>query len=401
MARKKAPGSRAKGIQGKQGLLYIVTCKKNIIGGVTTYKRVWISTGLKDTPENVKTAISLRETLINNKSDIDRNITANDYVDLYLSQKKRELADTTYANYTNWTKRFTEYFNGIPLRKITKDDIQGYLDYLIDNHNYQLRSLKDTKMILSSIYEKAVEDGIVTKNIVAEAKINKDKASQNAKDKGDDDFFDYDQVVRFLKIIENHPLYYAFYLIVFLGLRREELLGLKWGSINIDGNTLRITSTVTKGTKINRNNTTKTATSRRVYEIPDSLVTIFKRLKAMEDENRALFGNKYNDNDYVIKKADGSLYYPDSITKAFKKIINKHPELPQYITLHGLRKSCVSILVHDGKDIKSIQAWVGQKDTDTTLKIYARIKEKEAKKEVSNRLSELLPLKDDKTNTDK
>ena len=104
-------------------------------------------------------------------------------------------------------------------------------------------------------------------------------------------------------------------------------------------------------------------------------------------------GDSYKDNDYVFKNIDRSLYYPDYPTKLFKKIIKKDPELPQDITLHGLRISCVSILVHNNVDIKTIQKWVGHKDINTTLKIYAKVKDREAKEELSKELGNLFPLK--------
>ena len=94
-----------------------------------------------------------------------------------------------------------------------------------------------------------------------------------------------------------------------------------------------------------------------------------------------------------IQHIDGTPYYPDYPTKSFHKIINSIPELPQKIKLHGLRTSCVSILVHEGMDVKSIQKWVGHKDINTTLKIYAKVKEKEAKQQISNAMTNVLPLK--------
>ena len=76
------------------------------------------------------------------------------------------------------------------------------------------------------------------------------------------------------------------------------------------------------------------------------------------------------------------------------KLITKMPELPQEITFHGLRSSCVSILVHQGMDVKIIQKWVGHADIDTTLRIYAKVKDKEAKREISDTMTEIIPLKD-------
>ena len=77
----------------------------------------------------------------------------------------------------------------------------------------------------------------------------------------------------------------------------------------------------------------------------------------------------------------------------WKEIIKKIPELPQGITFHGLRKSCVSILVHQGMDVKSIQKWVGHSDIDTTLRIYAKVKDKEAKMEISDKMNDIIQIK--------
>ena len=91
---------------------------------------------------------------------------------------------------------------------------------------------------------------------------------------------------------------------------------------------------------------------------------------------------------------DGKPYYPDYPTKLFGKLVKKFPDLPQGITFHGLRSSCVSILVHQGMDVKSIQKWVGHADIDTTLRIYAKVKDKETKKEISDTMKDIIPLKE-------
>ncbi len=154
-----------------------------------------------------------------------------------------------------------------------------------------------------------------------------------------------------------------------------------------------INHTVTKGTAINRTNTTKTKSSTRDYPLTDEQVDMFKKLKERENVNRTMFGNGYFDSDYIFKHADGSLFYPDYLTKGFSKIIKENPDLPQYITLHGLRISCISILVHAGFDIKSIQKWVGHKDLNTTLKIYAKVKDKESKQEILEGMNALIHSK--------
>ena len=57
--------------------------------------------------------------------------------------------------------------------------------------------------------------------------------------------------------------------------------------------------------------------------------------------------------------------------------------------MHHLRTSCVSILIHMGKDIKAIQKWVGHADIATTLKWYAKVKDKETKQDISEGLKDI------------
>ena len=71
---------------------------------------------------------------------------------------------------------------------------------------------------------------------------------------------------------------------------------------------------------------------------------------------------------------------PFYLTHAFKKIVRRNPLLDDSLTLHSLRASCVSILIHSGVDIKDVQEWVGHRDIQTTMNIYARTNEKQKEK---------------------
>ena len=243
--------------------------------------------------------------------------------------------------------------------------------------------------------EQSIKDGLISHNPVKEVVINKNLADKYARIKNvDDDFFSFEEAQQFLDAAKDHELYELFYLTLFFGLRREESLGLKWSAIDFKNKTMRINHTVTIGTTVTRKNTTKTASSTRTYPLSDEQILMFLKLKKTEIENRILCGNGYYDSDYIFKHVDGTLYYPDYPTKAFGKIIKEQPELPQHITFHGLRSSCLSILVHQGKDVKSIQKWVGHADINTTLRIYAKVKDKDAKREISDTMTDIIQIKD-------
>ena len=396
MARPKKDGKRATGIQGKKGFLYIASSHPVIKDGIKKSEKKWISTGLSDTPENVKKAIEIRRILLNRNimSITDRNISFSDYIDIILSNKKREVSDTTYSAYCQRANHIKHFFKKVKVKEIDETLVEAFLDDLFITRHLQQRTVKDIKVFLGLVLEEATKEGLVSYNPSKNVIINKNLAVEYSKEKNtDDEFFSYEEAQLFLSIAKDHPLYELFYISLFFGLRREEVLGLRWSAINFKDKTMRINHTVTKGTKINRSNSTKTESSNRLYPLTDEQIEMFINLRKKEDDSRRLFGKEYVDNDYIFKHIDGSLFYPDYPTKAFGKLIKKHPELPQRITLHGLRSSCVSILIHQGLDVKSIQKWVGHADIDTTLRIYAKVKDKETKKEVSEAMTDIISLK--------
>ena len=397
MARPKKNGKRAKGIQGKKGYLYIVISNVVIKDGVKKSEKKWIATGLEDTSENIKIASATRDKLINKLClfDVDKKITFNDYTNQVLGKKKREVSDTTYSSYYYRAQHIKDYFNGIKVQDLNELMVEKFLDNLFETHHLQPRTVKDIKTFLGNIVEQAIKEGIISYNPVKEVVISKNLAAKYLKEKlSDEEFFSFEEAQLFLCKIKDHALYELFYLTLFFGLRREEILGLRWSAIDFNSNTMTINHTVTKGTVVTRANTTKSISSARKYPLTDEQIKMFKQLKNKENANRELFGNCYKESEYIFKHPDGTLYYPDYPTKAFSKLIKKIPALPQSITLHGLRSSCVSMLVHQGMDVKSIQKWVGHADIDTTLRIYAKVKDKETKREISDTMNDIIPLKE-------
>ena len=397
MARKRKDGRRAEGIQGRKGRLYYIITQQEVIDGKKISKRVWCATGLPDKDENISKAVEMREKRLSSAGSalsVDREVPMKTYVNLYLAKKRRTIADTTYSGYFYRGNRIIDFFDEIKVRSVSKVNVEQFMDHLITDCESQERTVKDIKTLLSGIMDQAVKDGLIAINPVKEATMNKTLVLKHAKVKNDDDdFFSFKEAQLFLAIAESHELYELFFVTLFFGLRREEVLGLRWSCVDFDAKEFRVNHTVTKGMTVNRVNSTKTATSARTYPLTEEQVKMFKHLKAKDTENRDLFGSAYHDNDYIFKHEDGSLYYPDYPTKAFGKLIKAHPELPQGITFHGLRKSCVSILVHEGYDVKRIQKWVGHADIDTTLKIYAKVKDKEAKQEILNGMNNIIKPK--------
>ncbi len=395
--KKRAEGYRADGIVGKHGKLYVIVHRTIHDENGKKYKTDWIPTGLDDTQKNVIAAIEMQKKLLYKMSleNLDLDSPIDLYVERFLKAKERVVADTTYAKYEQYSNRIKDYFDGYTLRQIRTELVEEFLDDLFRSRNMQRETVKCIKNVFAAILEEAVQDGLIGENYARKAIINKQLASKHSKVVVEDDnFFSYKEALRFLKIVEDHSLYELFYVSLFFGLRREEVLGLKWSAIDFNKKTLKIMHTVTKGKQINRLDITKSASSARMYPLTDTQIEMFQNLRKKEKEYKKLFRKaEYTENDYIFKHEDGKLYHPDHPSKAFTKVIKRNPDLPQHVTFHGLRSSCVSILIHKGFDVKSIQKWVGHADVDTTLRIYAKVKDKESKQELSTAMESLFQPK--------
>ena len=140
----------------------------------------WISTGLPDTPDNIKKASEIRSMHLNNRNEtvIDRNITLSDYTDIILSRKKREIEDTTYATYSNHANKIKTYFGDTKLKNINEVLVADFLDDLFISDHLQIRTVKDIKMFLNSVLSNAQKEGILTYHPGKDVKINKNLASK-------------------------------------------------------------------------------------------------------------------------------------------------------------------------------------------------------------------------------
>ena len=121
-----------------------------------------------------------------------------------------------------------------------------------------------------------------------------------------------------LQAFRGHELQALVYTLYY-GLRRSEVLGLKWDAVDFDTNTLKIQHTVVKNRSVIAKDSTKSAASRRTYPLLPEIKELLLRLKAQQQDNRLLFGSEYEVNDYIFVWSDRHLYCPDYITRSFKK----------------------------------------------------------------------------------
>ena len=185
------------------------------------------------------------------------------------------------------------------------------------------------------------------------------------------EWYNSDEIITMLDALKGEPLYPLIKTTVMYGLRRSEVLGLQWQSVDFNGNSFLIRHTVSVGTKVVEKDKTKNNSSYRAFPLFPEIRELLLRLKDEENKNREFFGNAYIENDYIFKRPNGDTYDPSYITHRFGELLKKY-DLP-HIRFHDLRHSCASLLLSKGCTLKDVQDWMGHADIKMTCNIYGHL----------------------------
>lgn len=187
------------------------------------------------------------------------------------------------------------------------------------------------------------------------------------------------EINRLFEVVKDDVIELPVLLATYYGLRRSEVVGLRWSAINFEDNTISINHTVIQVSgnvasnldkKLIARDKTKTIQSNRTLplypEIKEALLEKKKRISL----NQQLYKSYYNNNylDYVCVKDNGELINPDTITHRFQKILKRNNL--KKIRFHDLRHTIATELNANGVDIKAIAEFLGHSNLSTT-KRYA------------------------------
>ena len=138
-----------------------------------------------------------------------------------------------------------------------------------------------------------------------------------------------------LTAIRHEEIAPIVYTTLYYGLRKSEVLGLKWSAVDFQNNTISIEFTVVKNKSIIEKASTKIESSCRKYELIPEIKTLLQQLKIEQETNR-INNPLYCQNDYVFKHADGTPFRPDCLTRSFQRALAR-AGFPNTRIIHGFQ----------------------------------------------------------------
>lgn len=367
-------------LQEKNGMFYVVLNYRDENG---KRKTPWISTNLpvkgnKKRAENFMMDVR-RSFVPPNVQRIEEreamqkgDILFTDFLLKWLRVAKSTVKLTTYASYEMMaTKIIIPYFQilNIKLKELTTEDIQDFYSAQLE------RVSANTVIHYHAVIHRALKYAVKIKTIQSNPAVNVERPR---KEKFIGSFYDKKEINTLFDIIQGHPLEVAIKLAAFYGLRREEIIGLKWTAIDFENNTLTIQHTVTEcnldGKHIEvASDTAKTDSSLRTMPLVTNFREMLLAKKEKQEHYRKLCGRSYCKEhlDYIFVNEMGERWKPRYLSDGFKRILEQNGL--RRIRFHDLRHTCASLLLANNVPMKKIQEWLGHSDFSTTANIYAHL----------------------------
>ncbi len=339
-------------------------------------KQKWIDSGLSVKGNKTKADKFLREQIAIYEAKeglVSSDILLCDYIRIWLKSRMGKIDIATYEGYEMLVEcDFYPYFSdkGTRLTDVDLRIIQEYFDFKAtsgrkkDKSGLSPSTLKKHRNIIRQVLKQAVKEGYLHNNPCDFVELPKQK-------KFEPNFLTQEEASKLLEVIKDEKIYPMILIAIVYGMRRSEICGLQWNSINFEENTITVKHTMVKQKTLIIKDSTKTSSSYRTYPLLDIVKNELINIKEKQEENKRIFKKGYIQSPQVFTWDNGELITVDYLSHKFVKLLESNG-LPK-IRLHDLRHSCASILLSQGAQLKDVQEWLGHADISMTANVYGHL----------------------------
>src|SRR6516165_10134556 len=286
------------------------------------------------------------------------------------TERVRDWADDNVSNKT-WTryaqllrKHLCGRVGSLSIQKLSPADLQAVYAAMARDGLAPLTRLH-VHRVTSTMLKHAMQWGVVARNVATMVDAPRVKAKEI-------EILTPVQVTTVLEALRGKPIYPIVAVLLATGLRRSEVLGLRWQDVDLDGGTLRVEQTLeqtTRGGLVFR--PPKTRHGRRTVTLAPSTVAVLREHWRSQQEQRLFFGvGKAPDDALVFSSWDGLPYLPATLTLQWRRAMKR---AGLTATLHSLRHTHASTLIAAGLDVLTISRRLGHGSSAITLNVYAHL----------------------------
>ncbi|MFJ7203253.1 tyrosine-type recombinase/integrase [Streptomyces sp. NPDC098789] len=291
---------------------------------------------------------------------------------------RSERKKTTYAKYETHVRRYLiPNLGSKRLESLAVTDVRRMLAAVTTQAS--AATAKESHRVLRSAISAACREELISRNVVQLVPAPRVQPRELQP-------WNLDQTVAFLEASRRDPLYAAFVVAVTMGLRRGEVLGLRWQDIDLERRTLTVRNQIQRVQKELYADSTKNRRS-RVIPIPLMTVAPLRWQRLRQAAQREAAGEDWQENDYVFTTRSGRPVEPRNISRSFERI-GDGAGLPR-IRLHDARHGCATLLFAAGVPARVVMEILGHSQIAVTMNIYTHVSE-ETRREAIGHMDRML-----------
>ncbi|MGB7726314.1 MAG: site-specific integrase [Dehalococcoidales bacterium] len=338
----------------------IVAYKDNITG---KWHHRWKTTDGSRKADTLKTAM-LREVDKGDYLKPSKETIAN-FMQFWIDGYRPNITARSYDRYSGIVKgHIIPSIGKIPLAQLTPQHIQKmYTDKLAAG--LSPRSVRYIHVVLHRALQTAIKWHKLTINPADNVDIPKAPHT-------DMQIWNESEVIQFLETARSTPYHCLFYLAIFSGARRGELLALRWQDVDLTTGQLSISRSVQHVNGEYVFSQPKTEKSRRTIALPKSATLLLKQLREATEHSRSRMGEKVTDTDLIFTHTyDGVPLRPNTVSRAWEHIAKKAEV--KVIRFHHARHTHASLMLQQGVPLKVVSERLGHSSISVTADVYAHI----------------------------
>ena len=317
--------------------------------------------------------------------------TVAEYCERWLLMQSAHIRTTTLTDYSSKVKNYIVAPLGhMYMANVTTDDVRLALVAASEKSNSVYRSVH---MLYKAIFNSAVDSNIIDYSPCERI------SAKGGKPQKDKEALTDEQIVKLLSAIKGLPPYVFVMIGLYAGLRREEILGLQWDSVYLDGDAPYISVRRAWHSEHNRpviSTELKTKAARRDIPIPKNLAECLREAKSKSTSDFVVANSEGGPLSYtqfkrvwqyIVTRSTKERTYVryingQKITKTVTPVLGEKAahngnvvySLDFQVTPHQLRHTYITNLIYASVDPKTVQYLAGHENSKITMDIYAKVK---------------------------
>ncbi len=347
-----------------------------------TGKRRQVSRIVYGTPDEVEAALLQLRLLHSYGPIVQTDFTVDQMIEVHLSTPKRDgterASSSRYKDRSRYRLHLQPRFGKQQAGAVTPQELTIHYDRLLQS--LKPNTVRLIHALIRSAYRSAIERGLLESNPATRARCPTVKApvpvAPSASCVG----------AHYRILLESDPdMALVVRLAACLGLRRAEILALKWHHIDLESGSVAVTDGLINTPGIGQE-ITETKTGRfgwAEFPLDEQLVGELTDHRTRLEKNAAQVGVSPPDNGYVFSNSPlgETAWHPDTPSKRLRRHMLSHPEIPPF-TLKNLRAFVSTEVIARGANLQSASAILRHESTQTTAKYYNAVREDAARSAV-------------------